>query len=79
LQLNAGVQQIVSIDPQTGTESVAATLPYEQEPISNQEEGLVPNQAVYYEGALYILLPPFRSNGYLGYTSVVRVPVQSSQ
>jgi hypothetical protein len=79
LQLNAGVQQIVSIDPQTGTESVAATLPYQQEPISNQEEGLLPNQAVYYEGALYILLPPFRSNGYLGYSSVVRVPVQSSQ
>jgi hypothetical protein len=79
LQLNAGVQQIVSIDPRTGTESVAATLPYQQEPISNQEEGLVPNQAVYYERALYILLPPFRSNGYLGYTSVVRVPVQSSQ
>ena len=78
LQLNAGVQQIVSIDPMTGTESVAATLPYEDEPILNQEEGLAPDQAVYYQGALYILLPPFRSNGFLGYTSVVRVPVQSS-
>jgi hypothetical protein len=73
LQLNAGVQQIVSIDPQTGAESVAGTLPYTQEPIVNQENGLVPNQAVYYDGALYVLLPPFRLNGYLGYTSVVRV------
>jgi hypothetical protein len=73
LQLNAGVQQIVSIDPQTGAESVAGTLPYVQEPISNQEYGLLPNQAVYYKGALYVLLPPFRLNGYLGYTSVARV------
>lgn len=73
LQLNAGVQQIVSIDPQTGAESVAGTLPYVQEPIVNQENGLVPNQAVYYKGALYVLLPPFRLNGYLGYSSVVRV------
>ena len=73
LDLNAGVQQIVSIDPQTGAESVAGTLPYTQEPIVNQENGLVPNQAVYYDGALYVLLPPFRLNGYLGYTSVVRV------
>lgn len=73
LQWNAGAQQIVSIDPQTGAESVAATLPHVQEPLVNQSEGLAPDQAVYFRGALYILLPPFRSNGYLGYTSVVRV------
>jgi hypothetical protein len=51
-------------------------LPYAQEPILNQEQGLVADQAVYYQGALYVLLPPFRSNGYLGYTSVVRVSPQ---
>ena len=73
LQLTDGVQQIVSIDPRTGAETVAGTLPYEQEPILSQEYGLLPGQAVYYDGALYVLLPPFRSNGYLGYTSVVRV------
>lgn len=76
VQLTAGVQQIVSIDPRTGAESVAGTLPYAQEPILNQEQGLVADQAVYYQGALYVLLPPFRSNGYLGYTSVVRVSPQ---
>ncbi len=73
LQFNSGVQQIVSIDPQTGAEAVAGTLPYETEPIVNQDYGLLPGQAVYYEGALYVLLPPFRLNGYLGYTAVVRV------
>lgn len=78
VQLIAGVQQIVSIDPQTGAEAVAATLPYFQEPLANQSEGLAPDQAVYYEGALYILLPPFRSNGYLGYSSVARVPLGGS-
>ncbi len=73
LQSKAGVQQIVFIDPQTGAERVAGTLPDVQEPIVNQQDGLLPDQAVYYEGALYVLLPPFRLNGYLGYTSVVRV------
>ena len=73
LQLNAGVQQIVSIDPLTGAEKVAATLPYQEEPLVNQDEGLAPNQAAYYDGALYVLLPPYRQDGYLGYTSVVKV------
>ena len=69
-------QELVSIDPTTGTESLAATLPYVQEPLVSQDEGLVQGQAVSFDGVLYLLEPPFRLNGYLGYTSVVRVPLQ---
>ena len=65
-------QQIISINPDTGTESVATTLhvPY-TEPSDEPLQG----QAVYFDGALYLLEPPFHLNGYLGYTSIVRVPV----
>ena len=37
--------------------------------------GLVEGQGAYFDGALYILEPPFRLNGYLGYSSIVRVSV----
>ena len=37
--------------------------------------GLVQGQGAYFDGALYLLEPPFRQEGYLGYTSIVRVPV----
>ena len=65
-------QEIVSIDPDTGSESVAATVPSVQEPLYT-DAGLVEGQAVYFDGALYLLEPPFRLNGYQGYTSIVRL------
>jgi hypothetical protein len=69
-------QQIVSINPDTGSESVAATLPLVPQP-EYLDQGLAQGQAVYFDGALYVLEPPFRLNGWLGYSSIVRVPVQN--
>ena len=71
-------QLIFSIDPDNGAESVAATLPPAVYPNTVPTNGLVQGQAVYFDGALYLLEPPFRLDGYLGYTSIVRVPVPPS-
>ena len=70
-------QQIISINPDTGTESVVATTPPVMYPNGVPTNGLVQGQAVFFRGALYLLEPPFRQDGYLGYTSIVRVPVSS--
>jgi hypothetical protein len=67
--------QIISINPQTGAETTVSTLPPIEEPVLNDDEGLLPDEAAYYDNALYILEPPYRLNGYLGYESVVRVAV----
>jgi hypothetical protein len=69
---SASGQEILSIDPDTGSESVAATVPSVQEPLYT-DAGLAEGQAVHFDGALYLLEPPFRLNGYQGYTSIVRV------
>lgn len=68
-------QQIVSIDPDTGAESVAATVPSVPQP-EFTDQGLAPGQGVYFDGALYLLEPPFRLDGYIGYSSIVRVGVR---
>ena len=68
-------QQIISINPDTGTESVVATTPPVVYPSGVPTNGLVQGQGAYFDGALYLLEPPFQQNGYLGYTSIVRVPV----
>ena len=68
-----GKEEIISIDPDTGTTSVAATIPSAQLPSYETDQGLVDGQAVYFDGDLYLLEPPFRVGGYLGYASVVRV------
>lgn len=70
----ASSQLIFSIDPDTGIESLAATLPPVLYPDTVATNGLVQGQAAYFDGALYLLEPPFRLNGYLGYSSIVRVP-----
>jgi hypothetical protein len=70
-------QEVISINPDTGAESVAATLPPVVYPDGVPTNGLVDGQAAYFDGALYLLEPPFRLNDYLGYTSIVRVPVSS--
>lgn len=70
-------QQIISINPDTGTESVVATTPPVVYPDGVPTNGLVQGQAVFFHGALYLLEPPFRQDGYLGYTSIVRIPVSS--
>lgn len=68
-------QQIISINPDTGTETVVATTPPVVYPNGVPTNGLVQGQGVFFDGALYLLEPPFRQDGYLGYTSIVRVPV----
>jgi hypothetical protein len=71
----ASPQRIVSINPATGAESVSAKVPSVVYPVGVPTDGLVQGQGVYFEGALYLLEPPFHDDGYLGYTSIVRVPV----
>lgn len=68
-------QQIISINPDTGTESVVAMTPPVVYPNGVPTNGLVQGQGVFFDGALYLLEPPFRQDGYLGYTSLLRVPV----
>jgi hypothetical protein len=68
-------QQIISINPDTGTESVVATTPPVEYPNGVPTNGLAQGQGVFFDGALYLLEPPFRLNGYLGYTSILRVAV----
>jgi hypothetical protein len=52
---------------------VVGTLPSSRLPLYETDEGLRQGQSVYFDGSLYLLEPPFRKNGYLGYTSIVRV------
>ena len=66
-------EEIVHIDPNTGSESVVGTLPSSPLPTYETGQGLSPGQSVYFKGSLYLLEPPFRKYGYLGYTSIVRV------
>ena len=66
-------EEIIHIDPDTGSESVVGTLPSARLPSYETDEGLNPGQSAYFNGSLYLLEPPFRKNGYLGYTSIVRV------
>jgi hypothetical protein len=68
-------QEIVSIDPDTGVQRVVADLPARVVPLGMGFEGLAPGQAAVFEGSLYLLEPPFQQNGYLGYSSLVRVPL----
>jgi hypothetical protein len=66
-------QEIVGINPDTGAERVAATLPARAVPLSGASAGLLQGQAVVADGALYLLEPPFEQRGYLGYSSLIRV------
>jgi hypothetical protein len=68
-------EEIVHIDPDTGAESVVATVPAVALPSPLTDGGLVAGQGVYFDGRLYLLEPPFHKNGYLGYESIVGVPV----
>lgn len=71
-QWSSAGQQILSIDPDTGSESVAATVPAVPQP-EFTDQGLAPGQGVYFDGAIYLLEPPFHLDGYIGYSSLVRV------
>jgi hypothetical protein len=66
-------EEIIHIDPDTGSESVVGTLASTPLPTYETDEGLTQGQSAYFNGSLYLLEPPFRKNGYLGYTSIVRV------
>ncbi len=68
-------QQIIAINPDTGVGSVVATTAPVVFPNGAPSNGLVQGQGVYFDGALYLLEPPFHQDGYLGYTSIIRVPV----
>lgn len=64
-------QQIIRIDPDSGVETVVATLPSPSVP--SYEQWLSVGQAVYFKGSVYLLEPPYRVNGYLGYSTIVKV------
>jgi hypothetical protein len=66
-------QEIVGINPDTGAERVVATLPALVVPLTDEYSGLVQGQAAVLDGFLYLLEPPFVQNGYLGYSTLVRV------
>jgi hypothetical protein len=64
---------VVRIDPDTGRQTVMAALP----PIAvpSYDQGLQAGQAVYYDGSLFVLEPPFHANDYLGYSQLLRVSI----
>jgi hypothetical protein len=67
-------QVVVRIDPNTGTEQVAARVPAITFPqYGDASLGLLDGQAAYFRGSLYLLEPPFRQGGYNGYSSLIRV------
>jgi hypothetical protein len=66
-------QEIVVINPDTGAERVVATLPALVVPRTAEYSGLVQGQAVVLDGSLYLLEPPFEQDGYLGYSTLVKV------
>ena len=72
-------RDIIRINPDTGAETVAATLP--RAAIYNyglQSQGLQVGQAAVNDGFLYLLEPPFRQGDYNGYSSLVRVSVSNT-
>ncbi len=64
-------EDVVRIDPDSGAEKVVATLP--RMVLPSDDAGLTTGQAAYFEGSLFVLEPPFRANGYLGYGKLIRV------
>jgi hypothetical protein len=66
-------EQIIHVDPDTGSEAVVATLPSVVLPNYETDEGLAVGEGVYFDGSLYLLEPPYRVDAYLGYSSIVRV------
>jgi hypothetical protein len=70
-------EAVVHIDPDTGTESVVATVPAVAVPSYLTNGGMVAGQGAYLDGRLYLLEPPFHKNGYLGYESIVGVDVSA--
>jgi len=62
-------QDILSIDPKTGAEDVVARLPAIAVPVFTAEGlGLLPGQAVIFDGSMYLLEPPFEEG--VGYSSL---------
>jgi len=66
-------QEIVRIDPGTCAERVVVRLPAVAPTLASG--GLDAGQAAYLGGSLYLLEPPFRQGGYLGYSRLLRVPL----
>jgi hypothetical protein len=71
-------QEIVYINPDTGSERVVADLPARTVPLTMGFGGLTQGQAVVFDGSLYLLEPPFEQNGSLGYSTLVRVRLPST-
>jgi hypothetical protein len=64
---------VLRIDPNTGNESVIAKLsPLTNLEAENQVLGVRQDGALFH-GSLYLLKPPFRVRGYLGYSELVRI------
>jgi hypothetical protein len=67
-------QEVVRIDPDTGSERVVARLPgVAFSKYTQSSSGLLEGQAAYLNGELYLLEPPFRQGGYRGYSTLIRV------
>ncbi len=67
-------QDIIRIDPNTGAESVVATLPPLPVPIT-EGMGLVQGQAAVLGSSLYLLEPPLEPGTGLRYAALVKVPI----
>ncbi len=64
-------EDVVRIDPATGAERVEAhRAPL---PTLLAEEGLAQGEATVLGGSFFVLDPPFRANGYLGFSHLARV------
>lgn len=69
-------REVISIDPNTGAESVAETLP----PVTMApplERGLNPGEAVVYQGSLYLLDAPASSG--TSYTRLLKLPLPAAR
>ena len=66
-------EDVLRIDPDTGSETVVARL--NAFPLPPVEEALQDGQGAYFDGCLYVLEPPFQEGGDTGYSYLVKVPV----
>jgi hypothetical protein len=64
-------EDVVSIDPNSGRETVVTVLP--RVVLPSDDAGLTTGQSAFFLGSLFVLEPPFEARGYLGYSKLIRV------
>ncbi len=65
--------EVVRLDPDSGAIAPVATLPATPVSAESVAQGMAPGQAVPFDGSLFLLQPPFRQGGYLGFSTLVRL------